>query len=740
MGYLTGLDKCNFNQLLNQFEKQSHTLNKQQQIKMEETYESESVFEEQSKLPYKLPQCSEHPQSQVTLVCTTATCPFFSSQKLFCPSCNVVTRHNHVTVTIASEVTNYFGQWQELLAKYDISNDKIDTVVSDYNDMITQFDEILKGMKKTSRFLKAIEVFKGYRSFTIDYFHDFVKPSIEENDVIKLSDSHYKNYCGYKRHLSEEKMKFLEQSPIVMLWNFYFEIIDVFQLQPLLEELNIKSINVILRFKLQKIQQQVDLLESLQKKQLPGPIKLTLIENDEFNSKVEHTLLLNKINSLLPSDLKMADISIIDRVRSELDTIGVIGMYVSQRVQMDSKFDQQAKFFKEIQEGRELRQSNFKEQVEQLVQQNKLLEEQQLNVQKQNQEKQDELIQLIKKLQDQQTLIIKENQEGLQQMKNIFSEQFEQLHQQNKLLEEKQKEFQEQAIFQKEKQEFQLEQSQMLKECQDQHLQEIRMLKEQQEKQLQLQASMFKEQQDQQMQLIMKRLDEQQLAFEKIYDKKIAENISKQIASIKVDFLIKEGAGTMPVSNSSSVDTSVSQLCGEPQLFSDSLILSDNAKRSTMIGYFAQMDISNFTVSLLYRASRDGFGAEDFHKTCDKKGATITIVQTTTDHVIGGYTNDPWHSSGGCKQSLSGWLFSFAHAHPFKRAKGDGNGIWCMEGKGACFGKGNIAIESDSDRNEKSWVHANGRAYEFGGVHLLNGKGKGETYFTTKEIEVYLVN
>ncbi|TNV82830.1 hypothetical protein FGO68_gene7825 [Halteria grandinella] len=199
-------------------------------------------------------------------------------------------------------------------------------------------------------------------------------------------------------------MKFLEQSPIVMLWNFYYEIIDLFQLQPLLEELGTNSINLILRFKLQKIQQQVDLLDQLQKKQLPGPIKLNLIETEEFKPKVEHTHLLNKINSLLPSDLKMADISIIDRVRSELDTIGVIGIYVSQRVQMESKFEQQALLIKENQEGLQKMQNIFKEQFEQLNQQNKLLEEKQKEVfePKENFEKLNEQTALIKQLQEQQ--------------------------------------------------------------------------------------------------------------------------------------------------------------------------------------------------------------------------------------------------------------------------------------------------------------------------------------------------
>ena len=45
-----------------------------------------------------------------------------------------------------------------------------------------------------------------------------------------------------------------------------------------------------------------------------------------------------------------------------------------------------------------------------------------------------------------------------------------------------------------------------------------------------------------------------------------------------------------------------------------------------------------FNTRLLYRATEDGFGVKDFHRVCDKKGPTLTIIKTTTDHIIGGFT------------------------------------------------------------------------------------------------------
>ena len=45
---------------------------------------------------------------------------------------------------------------------------------------------------------------------------------------------------------------------------------------------------------------------------------------------------------------------------------------------------------------------------------------------------------------------------------------------------------------------------------------------------------------------------------------------------------------------------------------------------------------------LLYKATRDGFGAHNFHDLCDGKGATISIIKSDTNKVFGGYTPIKW--------------------------------------------------------------------------------------------------
>lgn len=48
---------------------------------------------------------------------------------------------------------------------------------------------------------------------------------------------------------------------------------------------------------------------------------------------------------------------------------------------------------------------------------------------------------------------------------------------------------------------------------------------------------------------------------------------------------------------------------------------------------------------LLYRSSRDGTSAEEFHKRCDIKGCTISVIKREDGMIVGGYSNTPLGSA-----------------------------------------------------------------------------------------------
>ena len=49
-------------------------------------------------------------------------------------------------------------------------------------------------------------------------------------------------------------------------------------------------------------------------------------------------------------------------------------------------------------------------------------------------------------------------------------------------------------------------------------------------------------------------------------------------------------------------------------------------------------------LNLLYRGSVDGFAASDFHRKCDNKGPTLTVVETIKNKKFGGYAALDWKS------------------------------------------------------------------------------------------------
>ena len=48
----------------------------------------------------------------------------------------------------------------------------------------------------------------------------------------------------------------------------------------------------------------------------------------------------------------------------------------------------------------------------------------------------------------------------------------------------------------------------------------------------------------------------------------------------------------------------------------------------------------------IFDAATDGWKKSDFHRCCDKKGWTLTIVETTKNFIFGGFTTAEWESSG----------------------------------------------------------------------------------------------
>jgi hypothetical protein len=145
--------------------------------------------------------------------------------------------------------------------------------------------------------------------------------------------------------------------------------------------------------------------------------------------------------------------------------------------------------------------------------------------------------------------------------------------------------------------------------------------------------------------------------------------------------------------------------------------------------------------TLLYRGSRDGFGANDFHSKCDNHKNTLTIIKAKgTSFIFGGFTSISWDSLGQHKSDPNAFLFSLTNKDnkPFKmRQINTMYSIYCMPNYGPIFGGGCDLYICDSANTTSDNGSKLGRSYE----HPQPDQGKsylaGSDAFLLSEIEVY---
>jgi hypothetical protein len=167
--------------------------------------------------------------------------------------------------------------------------------------------------------------------------------------------------------------------------------------------------------------------------------------------------------------------------------------------------------------------------------------------------------------------------------------------------------------------------------------------------------------------------------------------------------------------------------------------------------YFKVINLCEFSPndkwSLLYRGTRDGFGAKDFHSKCDGHSNTLTIIKAKgSSYIFGGYTTVSWVSSTYTKwrSDPNAFIFSLTNKdnQPVKmeiKTNEDHRAIICDSEWGPTFGIDiNIANNANTTRGSfsnlgHSYKHPQ---YAFGtneAQSFLAGSHK----FKLDEIEVY---
>ena len=145
----------------------------------------------------------------------------------------------------------------------------------------------------------------------------------------------------------------------------------------------------------------------------------------------------------------------------------------------------------------------------------------------------------------------------------------------------------------------------------------------------------------------------------------------------------------------------------------------------------------HLTYTLLYKATRDGDSARNFHDKCDNRGTTLTLVKTVDGWIFGGYTTCAWQSGVNrydkCEDVFM-FSLSLLKKYPFNY-KGS-NVIVNLDYKGPTFGFGYDMSISDKCLSRESTCYSPSSFIGCDEVNEFNGK---KNTFIVKEVEVYAV-
>jgi hypothetical protein len=127
----------------------------------------------------------------------------------------------------------------------------------------------------------------------------------------------------------------------------------------------------------------------------------------------------------------------------------------------------------------------------------------------------------------------------------------------------------------------------------------------------------------------------------------------------------------------------------------DSVIINNKEDIKVLRGWIEKQ--RDYTFELLYRGSKDGFSPSVFHSKVDHRKYTLSLIQSKSGNVFGGYTSETWDApaslnGNGCfKYDNTAFIFNLDHYIRFQINDPD-NAIYAHPQYYLVYGKGDIMI------------------------------------------------
>lgn len=141
----------------------------------------------------------------------------------------------------------------------------------------------------------------------------------------------------------------------------------------------------------------------------------------------------------------------------------------------------------------------------------------------------------------------------------------------------------------------------------------------------------------------------------------------------------------------------------------------------------------NVSFQLLYKATKDGDTAGDFHGKCNQASSTVVLVETPEGYKFGGYTTQSWGGKGPIKDEQA-FVFSLNKFKKYNVCPGS-DAIGRYPAFGPCFAGYQIKIPNNCLKG-KGTTFQKGVNYQTQEDFELTG---GQKEFKIKDVEVYEV-
>ena len=171
----------------------------------------------------------------------------------------------------------------------------------------------------------------------------------------------------------------------------------------------------------------------------------------------------------------------------------------------------------------------------------------------------------------------------------------------------------------------------------------------------------------------------------------------------------------------------------EEKLIKESAIIKD--KEDIMIKNWISNN-KNMSFHLIYKATRDGDDAKDFHKLCDEISPTLTLARTKNGNRFGGYTSAPYTKNSESKEinDPNAFVFSLDKKYKYNTNKPNSS-ITSNKNYGPYFGNSSAFYIGNKFLSQNSSYSNPSNDYK-SPAYVLTGA----EYFTLDELEVYKID